>query len=42
MKKKQTEKEKFIARKMRIMADENRPRDQKIAIALSEARRKGL
>lgn len=40
--KKQSEKDKFIAHKMKIMADENRPQKQKIAIAFSYARKKGL
>lgn len=34
--------EKVIAEKMHKMKDENRPEAQKIAIALSEARAKGL
>ena len=42
MKKKQSEKEKFIARKMHIMAGEDRPQKQKLAIAFSYAKKKGL
>lgn len=40
--KKQSEKEKFISRKMHIMANENRPQKQKLAIAYSYAKKKGL
>lgn len=32
----------FISNKMSKMADEDKPQDQKIAIALSKARKKGL
>lgn len=38
--KKSSEKDKFIARKMRVMADENRPQKQKLAIAYSYWRKK--
>lgn len=37
-----TEKDKFIARKMKMMAGENRPQKQKLAIAYSYAKKKGL
>ena len=42
MKKQKSPKEKFIQMKMRRMADENRPQKQKLAIAYSYAKEKGL
>jgi hypothetical protein len=40
--KKQSAKNKYIAMKMRKMAGEDRPTDQKLAIAYSYAKKKGL
>lgn len=40
--KKLNEKEKFIARKMKAMAGENRPQKQKLAIAYSYATKNGI
>jgi hypothetical protein len=41
MKKKKSEKDKYIARKMHMMAGEDRPQKQKLAIAYSYAKKKG-
>jgi len=41
-KNKKTEKEKFISHKMHIMKDEDKPQKQKLAIAFSYAKKKGL